>query len=81
MIENFLYIAFIYFFVVLSLSFLVLFACNIDDDGIDGIKETFDMFTDKDFYLTVVIPTFIKYSIIFIFCYLIVFVIKLVANK
>ena len=81
MIEKFLYITFIYYFLILALSVLVPFTHNITDDGIDGIKETFDMFKDKDFYLNVVIPVIINFSIIFIFCNLIVFVIILVVNK
>ena len=81
MIENFLYISFIYFFLVISLCFLTPFCINIENDGIHGIKETFDMFKDKDFYSTVVIPTFINFSIIFIFCNVIAFVIILVADK
>lgn len=81
MIENFLYIAFIYFFIVLTLLVLVPFTSNIENEGIDGIKETFDMFKDKDFYLNVVIPLIVNFSIIFIFCNLIAFVIILVANK
>ena len=81
MIENFLYISFIYFFLVLSLCFFMPFCINIENDGIHGIKETFDMFKDKDFYSTVVIPVFVNFSIIFIFCNLIAFVIILVADK
>ena len=81
MIENFLYIGFIYFFIILALCILVPFSINITDDGIDGIKETFDIFKDKDFYLNVVIPVIINLGIIFIFCNLIVFVIMLVFNK
>ena len=81
MIEKFLCITFIYFFLLLALSVLVPFTHNIADDGIDGIKETFYMFKDKDFYLNVVIPVIINFSIIFIFCNLIVFVIILVVNK
>ena len=81
MIENFLWIAFIYLFLVLTLLVLVPFTTNIKDEGIDRIKETFDMFTDKDFYLNVVIPVIVNFSIIFIFCNLIAFVIILVANK
>lgn len=81
MIENFLYIAFIYFFIVISFCFLVPFLRNVTDEGIDGIKETLDMFTDKDFYLNIVIPVFIHFGSIFIFCNLIVFVIILVVNK
>lgn len=81
MIEKFLCITFIYFFLLLALSVLVPFTHNITDDGIDGIKETFDMFKDKDFYLNVIIPVFINFSIIFIFCNLIVFVTILVVNK
>ena len=81
MIENFLYISFIYYFLILSLLVLIPFCFNISDDGIKGIKETFDMFKDKDFYSTVVIPTFINFSIIFIFCNVIAFVIILVADK
>lgn len=81
MIENFLYIGFIYFFITLALCILVPFSINITDDGIDGIKETFDIFKDKDFYLNVIIPVFINFGIIFIFCNLIAFVIILVVNK
>lgn len=81
MIENFLWITFIYFFLILTLLFLVPFTDNITDDGIDGIKETFDMFKDKDFYLKVVIPVIINFSSIFLFCSLIIFVIILVVNK
>ena len=75
MIENFLWITFIYLFLVLTLLVLVPFTINIKDDGIDGIRETFDMFKDKDFYLNVVIPVIINISIIIIFCILIKFVI------
>lgn len=81
MIEKFLCITFIYFFITLALLVLVPFTSNITDDGIDGIKETFDMFKDKDFYLNVVIPVIINFSIIFLFCNLIAFVIILVADK
>ena len=81
MIEKFLGITFIYYFLILALSVLVPFTTNITDDGIYGIKETFDMFKDKDFYLDVVIPVIIHFSIIFIFCNLIAFVIILVVNK
>ena len=81
MIEKFLCISFIYLFLVLTLLVLVPFTTNITDDGIDGIKETFDMFKDKDFYLNVVIPVIINLGIIFIFCNLIAFVIILVADK
>ena len=81
MIEKCLCISFIYLFIVLTLLFLVPFIFNIADDGIDGIKETFDMFKDKYFYLNVVIPVIINISIIFIFCNLIAFVIILVFNK
>ena len=81
MIENFLYITFIYYFLILGILVLVPFTTNITDDGIDGIKETFDMFKDKDFYSTVVIPVIINFSIIFLFCSLIAFVIILVVNK
>ena len=81
MIEKFLLVAFIYLFLVLTLLVLVPFTTNITDDGIDGIKETFDMFKDKDFYLNVVIPVIINLGIIFIFCNLIAFVIILVADK
>ena len=81
MIENFLGITFIYYFLILGILVLVPFTTNITDDGIDGIKETFDMFKDKDFYLNVVIPVIINFSIIFIFCSLIAFVIILVVNK
>lgn len=81
MIEKCLYITFIYLFLVLTLLVLVPFTTNITDDGIDGIKETFDMFKDKDFYLNVVIPVIINLSIIFILCNLIAFVIILVVNK
>lgn len=81
MIEKFLLVAFIYLFLVLTLLVLVPFTTNITDDGIDGIKETFDMFKDKDFYLNVVIPVIINFSIIFLFCNLIAFVIILVADK
>lgn len=78
MIEKFLYIAFIYFFIVISFCFLVPFLRNISDEGIDGIKETLDMFTDKDFYLDLVVPIIIHFGSIFIFCTLIIFVISLV---
>ena len=81
MIEKFLLVTFIYLFLVLTLLVLVPFTTNITDDGIDGIKETFDMFKDKDFYLNVVIPVIINLGIIFIFCNLIAFVIILVVNK
>lgn len=81
MIEKFLLVAFIYLFLVLTLLVLVPFTTNITDDGIDGIKETFYMFKDKDFYLNVVIPVIINFSIIFLFCNLIAFVIILVADK
>ena len=81
MIENCLYVSFIFLFIVLALCFLLPFCINISDDGIYGIKETFEMFTDKDFYLNVVIPAFVNYSIICIFCNLIAFVIILVFNK
>ena len=77
MIENFLGITFIYYFLILGILVLVPFIDNISDDGIDGIKETFDMFKDKDYYLNVVIPVIINFSIIFIFFNLIVFVIKI----
>ena len=81
MIEKYLCVTFIYLFLVLTLLVLVPFIYNITDDGIDGIKETFDMFKDKYFYLNVVIPLIINFSIIFIFCILIKFVIILVVNK
>lgn len=81
MIENCLYISFIFLFLALALCFFIPFCINISDDGIDGIKETFEMLTDKDFYLNVVIPVFVNVSTICIFCNLIVFVIILVFNK
>ena len=81
MIENCLYASFIFLFIVLALCFLLPFCINISNDGIDGIKETFEIFTDKYFYLNVVIPVFVNYSIICIFCNLIAFVIILVFNK
>ena len=81
MIERFLELTIIYFFMILVFCFFVPFVRNIDDDGIDGIKETFDMFTDKDFYLDIVIPVFIRYSVIYIFCSLLVFAVILVVNK
>ena len=81
MIEKCLYITFIYYFLILGLLVVVPFIENISDDGIDGIKETFDTFKDKDFYLNVVIPVIVNFSIIFIFCNLIAFVIILVVNK
>ena len=81
MIENCLYASFIFLFMVLALCFLLPFCINIYNDGIDGIKETFEIFTDKYFYLNVVIPVFVNYSIICIFCNLIAFVIILVFNK
>ena len=81
MIENCLYISFIFLFLALALCFLLPFCINISDDGIDGIKETFEMLTDKDFYLNVVIPVFVNVSTICIFCNLIVFVIILVFSK
>ena len=71
MIENFLYIVFIYFFLILALLVLIPFVINIKNYGIYGIKETFDLFKDKDFYSTVVIPVFVNFSIIYIFCSLI----------
>ena len=77
MIEKFLGITFIYYFLILGLLVLVPFIDNVSDDGIDGIKETFDMFKDKDYYLNEVIPVIINFSIIFIFFNLIVFVIKI----
>ena len=77
MIEKFLWITFIYYFLILGLLVLVPFIDNISDDGIDGIKETFDMFKDKDYYLNEVIPVIINFSIIFIFFNLIIFVIKI----
>ena len=81
MIEKYLCVTVIYLFLVLTLLVLVPFIYNIADDGIDGIKETFDMFKDKYFYLNVIIPVIINFSIIFIFCILIKFVIILVVNK
>ena len=81
MIENCLYVSFIFLFLALSLCFLLPFCINISDNGIDGIKETFEMFKDKDFYLNVVITVFVNCSIICIFCNLIAFVIILVFNK
>ena len=78
MIENCLYASFISLFIVLALCFLLPFCINISDDGIDGIKETLKMLKDKDFYLTVVIPAFVNFSITCIFCNLIAFVIILV---
>lgn len=82
MIENIFYIGLIYFFLILALCIFVPFCNNITDDGIYyGIKETFAMFKDKDFYLIVIIPVFINFGIIFIFCNLIIFVISLVIDK
>lgn len=82
MIENIFYIGLIYFFLILALCVLVPLCNNITDDGIIyGIKETFAMFKDKDFYLNVIIPVFINFGIIFIFCNLIIFVISLVIDK
>ena len=81
MIEKYLCVTVIYLFLVLTLLVLVPFIYNITDDGIDGIKETFDMFKDKYFYLNVIIPVIINFSIIFIFCILIKFVIIFVVNK
>ena len=81
MIENCLYISFIFLFLALALCFLLPFCINISNDGIDGIKETFEMLTDKDFYLDVVITVFVNVSIICIFCNLIAFVIILVFSK
>ena len=81
MIENCLYASFIFLFIVLALCFLLPFCINISNDGIDGIKETFEIFTDKYFYLNVVIPVFVNVSTICIFCNLIAFVIILVFNK
>ena len=81
MIERFLELTIIYFFMIVSSCVFVPFVRNIDDDGIDGIKETFDMFTDKDFYLDIVIPLFIRYSIIYIFCSLLAFAVILVIDK
>ena len=77
MIEKLLDITFIYYFLILWLLVLVYFIDNISDDGIDGIKETFDMFKDKDYYLNVIIQAIINFSIIFIFFNLILFVIKI----
>ena len=81
MIERFLELTIIYFFMILVFCVFVPFVRNIDDYGIDGIKETFDMFTDKDFYLDIVIPVFIRYSVIYIFCSLLVFAAILVIDK
>ena len=78
MIENCLYVSFIFLFLALALCFLLPFCINIYDDGIYGIKETFEMFTDKDFYLNEVIPVFVNVSIICIFCNLIEFAIFLI---
>ena len=76
-----MYSIYLFFFLILTLCFLIPFCNNISDDGIDGIKETFYMFKDKDFYLNVIIPAFINFGSIFIFFTLFISVGSLVLNK
>lgn len=72
MIEKFLWITFIYYFVVFAACFISPFIVGIAVNGINGLKDAFTMLlTYKDYYLKAVKPVFIICICIYIICILI----------
>ena len=61
----------IYYFAVFVACFISPLIVGLAVNGIDGLKDEFNMIlTDKNYYLTVVKPLFIIFTCIYIICIL-----------
>ena len=75
MIEKILEIVLLVYFTFFIVAFTIPLIIGLSIDGIEGLKDMFDMLKDKDYYLNVVKPVFIFVSYAIIIAFLIVFLI------